>query len=291
MTVTSPFTAQSTALEVVAGYDLSGQTALITGASSGLGSETARALISAGATVILAVRDLSRGEALARTLRASHPGGQVHLLELDLASLTSVQRAAKQVLDRWTHLEILINNAGVMATPSGRTRDGFETQFGTNHLGHALLTMLLLPALRAAAPARVVVLSSSGHWRSDVQFDDLHYAVRPYDKWTAYGQSKTANALFAVGFTSRFAQDGLTANALHPGGIHTGLQQHVSADEWRALGWIDDQGKANPLFKTVEQGAATSVWAAVGRELDGLGGLYLENCQEALPADPARPGV
>ena len=164
-------------------------------------------------------------------------------------------------------------------------------QFGTNHLGHYLLTMLLLPVLRAAAPARVVALSSSGHRRSDVHFEDLQYHTRPYDKWQAYGQSKTANALFAVGLTERYASDGITANAVHPGGIHTGLQKHIPEEEWRALGWIDAQGNVSPLFKTPEQGASTSIWAAVGPQLDGVGGLYLEDCQQSAPFDPARPYV
>jgi NAD(P)-dependent dehydrogenase (short-subunit alcohol dehydrogenase family) len=147
--------------------------------------------------------------------------------------------------------------------------------------------VLLLPALQAAAPSRVVVLSSSGHRRSDIHFDDLNYRHRPYDRWEAYGQSKTANALFAVGLTQHFGCQGITANAVNPGGIHTGLQQHVPQEDWRAIGWVDDQGNFTARFnKTPEQGAATSIWAAVGHELDGIGGRYLEDCHEAGPHDP-----
>lgn len=289
MPITSPFGYRSTALEVVAGHDLGGKTALITGGSSGIGVETARALLSAGAEVILAVRDTQKGQGVAQELRQSTGNSKAHVIELNLSSLESGRRAAEHVLSRWPRLDILINNAGVMATPFEHTADGFEMQFGTNHLGHFLFTVLLMPALRAGAPSRVVALSSIGHRRSDVHFDDLNYKVRPYEKWEAYGQSKTANALFAVGLTQLYGSEGITANAVHPGGINTGLQKYIPEDEQRAMGWVDEHGKVNPLFKTVEQGAATSVWAAVGKELDGVGGLYLEDCQEALPSDPARP--
>ncbi|AWN24108.1 oxidoreductase [Deinococcus irradiatisoli] len=287
--ITSPFDASSTALDVVAGHDLSGKTALITGAASGIGVETARALLTAGARVILAVRDTRRGEAVAAELRRSTGNPAADVIELDLASLASVRRAAAQVVEMAPRLDLLINNAGVMATPLTHTADGFEMQFGTNHLGHFLLTELLMPALKAAAPARVVVLSSIGHRRSDVDLDDLNFERRPYEKWNAYGQAKTANALFALELTRRYGAKGVTANAVHPGGILTGLQKHMPAEEQRAMGWIDEEGRPNPGFKTAEQGAATSVWAAVGPELEGVGGLYLEDVQEALPFDAARP--
>ncbi len=289
MTIMSPYNAKSSALEVVAGHDLSGKTALITGANSGIGLETARALLAAGAEVIFAVRDPEKGEEAAQGLRKSTGNEQARVLALDLSSLQSVRAAAEQFLSRWSRLHILINNAGVMATPQSYTVDGFERQFGTNHIGHFVLAQQLLPALRAAAPSRVVALSSSGHRRSDIHFEDIQYKSRPYDKWEAYGQSKTADALFGVGFTHRFAQEGITANAVHPGGIHTELQRYIPQEEWRALGWIDEQGNVNPAFKTPEQGAATSVWAAVGKELEGVGGLYLEDCQESHPFDPAKP--
>lgn len=289
MPITSPFGMRSTALEVVAGHDLSGKTALVTGASSGIGVETARALLSAGAEAILAVRDPQKGEAVAHELRESTGNRNAHVIELDLSSLESVRKAAEHVLSRWAHINILVNNAGVMATPFSHTAEGFEMQLGTNHLGHFLFTVRLIPALRAAAPSRVVVVSSIGHRRSDVHFEDLNYSSRPYDKMEAYGQSKTANVLFAVGLTQLYGAEGITASALHPGGILTGLQKFVSEEEARAMGWMDEQGNLNPLFKTIEQGASTSVWAAVGKELEGIGGLYLENCQEALPVDPNQP--
>ncbi len=289
MSITSPFHARSTALEVVSGHDLSNKTVLITGAGSGIGFETARALLTANAEVVLAIRNLEKGEEAARTLREVTKNERVHLLEIDLGSLQSVRHAAQQFLSQWSQLHILVNNAGVMATPQEYTPDGFERQFGTNHLGHFLLTTLLLPALRAGTPSRVVVLSSSGHRRSDVHFEDIQYRTRPYNKWEAYGQSKTADALFAVGLTQHFANEGITANAVHPGGIHTDLQRYIPQEEWRSLGWIDEQGNVNPMFKTTEQGASTSLWAAVGAELNGVGGLYLEDCQQSSPFDPAKP--
>lgn len=289
MPITSPFGARSTALEVVRGHDLSGQVALVTGATSGLGVETARALLSAGARVVLGVRDVTRGEALARELAASTGQAAPEVLALDLSSLGSVRAAAETFLARHSRLDLLVNNAGVMATPFGHTEDGFETQFGTNHLGHFVLTGRLLGALRAAPAARVVALSSAGHRLSDVDLTDPQFARRPYDKWLAYGQSKTANALFAVGFTERFGAQGLYANAVHPGGIMTGLQKFLPREEQVRMGWMDEAGNLNPVFKTPEQGAATSVWAAVGDELRGVGGLYLEDVREGLPYDAARP--
>jgi NAD(P)-dependent dehydrogenase (short-subunit alcohol dehydrogenase family) len=291
MIITSPFHAHSTALEVIAGHDLTGKTALVTGASSGLGVETARALLSAHAEVILAVRDTAKGERVAQQLRVATGNAQVHVLSLDLGSLASIRLAAEQFRARWSKLGLLINNAGIMATPQGYTPDGFELQFGTNHLGHYLLTALLLPALQAAAPARVIVLSSSGHQRSDIDFDDIDYRHRPYDKWGAYGQSKTANVLFAVGLTQQAGNRGITANVINPGAIFTGLQQYLSQEDLRAIGWIDEEGQRTNLldWKTPEQGAATSVWAAVGKDLEGIGGRYLEDCQEAAPFEPKMP--
>lgn len=283
----SPFHAQSTAREVIAGHDLSGKTALVTGAASGIGLETARALLSAGAEVVLAVRDTAKGAQVVRELGSS----QAHLLPLDLGSLQSVRRAAEQFLARWPRLDLLINNAGIMLPYQGYTVDGFEQHFGVNHLGHFLLADLLRPALQAAAPARLVVLTSSGHARSDIHFEDIQYRQRPYDRWQAYGQSKTANALFAVGFSRHFAEQGLTANAVHPGFIWTGLQKHLTQAEMQNLGWLDEDGNnaAALNLKTPQQGASTSVWAAVGPELAGIGGRYLEDCQEAALFAPGMP--
>ncbi|MEP6989267.1 MAG: SDR family NAD(P)-dependent oxidoreductase, partial [Chloroflexota bacterium] len=281
MTIQSPFNNHSTALDVVQGRDLSGKTALVTGGSSGIGIETARALAQAGAEVILAARDTAKGESVAQELRTSTGNHKIHVLELDLASLASIKSAAETFSQRWHKLHILINNAAVMATPLSYTPDGFEMQFGTNHLGHFALANYLLPALLASAPSRVVAVSSIGHRRSDIVWEDIQYRTRPYDKFEAYSQSKTANILFAVGFNQHYANQGVTANALNPGGATTNLQKHLSREEWLERGYIDADGNLNPLFKSVEQGASTSVWAAVANELEGMGGLYLENCQEA----------
>ena len=288
--ITSQFGYRSDALDVVAGVDLSAKTAIVTGAASGLGVETARALVEGGAHVVLPVRSLERGAKSRDEILASHPDAKVDLAQIDLASLASIRHFARSFLDDHRELHLLINNAAVMATPLETTSDGFELQFGTNHLGHFALFNELLPALRRAQGARVVALSSIGHRRSDVNFDDPHFRSRPYDKWESYGQSKTACSLLAVAITQRHGDsDAIFANAVHPGGILTGLQQYLPLEEQRAMGWIDDNGKVNEVFKTVSQGASTSVWAAVGPELDGVGAKYLEDCNEALPFDPALP--
>jgi NAD(P)-dependent dehydrogenase (short-subunit alcohol dehydrogenase family) len=176
-----------------------------------------------------------------------------------------------------------------MAAPLAYTDAGLESQFGTNHIGHFLLTIGLLPALKAVGKARVVSLSSLGHRRSEVHFDDINFRHRAYDPWLAYGQSKTANILFAVGMTRRFASNGISTNAVHPGGIMTGLQKYVPREEQLKMGWIDDAGTSNPRMKTIEQGAATSVWAAVAPELDNVSGQYLEDCTIAKPWSDNRP--
>jgi NAD(P)-dependent dehydrogenase (short-subunit alcohol dehydrogenase family) len=283
--------AHTTALEVIDGVDLSGRFAIVTGGASGIGVETVRALLSAGADVTVAARNTTAASELASTLGAERDGASVHVLALDLTSLDSCRAAAATFVTRGVPLSILINNAGVMATPFERTADGNELQFGTNHLGHFAFTMGLLEPLRRAEGARVVSLSSVGHRRSDLVADDPNYRTRPYERWGAYGQSKTANALFAVGLSSRFGGDGIFSNAVMPGGILTGLQKHLSVDEQIELGWLDEAGTPNPRFKTPAQGASTSIWAAVAPELDGVGGRYLENCAVAAPMDPTAPYV
>ena len=274
----------TTAEQVAAGRRLDGRNVLVTGGTSGLGAETARVLASIGARVTVTGRDRSRGETVAAAL--SHPDGPpARFARLDLGSLSSVREFAARYCASGMPLHILVNNAGVMATPLSYTADGFESQFGTNHLGHFALTAGLFSALRAAEGARVVVLSSRAHRRGDVMLDDPNYRRRPYDPWEAYGQSKTANALFAVGVTRRHASDGVTANALMPGAISTGLQGHLSDSDLRVLGWTGSDGKLAPpaSWKTVQRGAATSVWAALAPELDGAGGLYLEDCAIGRP--------
>lgn len=290
--ITSDFGAKSTAREVVADHDLAGQTMIVTGGASGLGVETARALAEAGAEVTIAVRNAEAGAAAAADMNRT-ADGRVSVGLLDLSDLPTIAAFASAWGDK--PLNALINNAAVMACPQAYTAQDLEMQIGTNHFGHFLLTTLLARALMNGAEdgraARVVSLSSIGHRRSPVNFDDPHYRTRPYDKWESYGQAKTANALFAVGFHERFADLGITANAVMPGGIMTPLQRHLPREEMIAFGWMDENGVVNDRFKSTEQGAATSVWAAVGEELEGVGGLYLENCAEAGPWTQDNPFV
>jgi NAD(P)-dependent dehydrogenase (short-subunit alcohol dehydrogenase family) len=277
--ITTPFGFESTAAEVVAGIDLTGKRAIVTGGASGIGVETARALADAGAEVTIAVRNLDAGRKIeARNIKAAY---------LDLADLDSIAAFVKEVKGWDGPLHILVNNAGTMASPEAHTPEGWEMQFATNHLGHFALATGLHPALRAAGGARVVSVSSSAHQRSPVVFDDIHFARRPYEPWAAYGQSKTANVLFAVEATRRWADDGILINALHPGGIRTNLQRYVSDEELNRL-----RGNNSPAWKTPEQGAATSVLAAASPLLDGVSGRYLEDCNVAEPHQPGtRRGV
>ena len=285
--ITSRFGRKSTALEVVEGLSLAGRHAIVTGGASGLGLETSRALAQAGASVTLAVRDMAQGGAAATALAASTGNRDLRVQRLDLADLASVQEFAEAWRASGEPLHLLINNAGIMACPLSRTALGWESQFATNHLGHFALTRALLPVLLASDAPRVVALSSSGHRLSPIVFDDIHFERREYNKWKAYGQAKTANALMALHLDTLHAKDGLTANAVHPGGIKTGLSRHITREEMEALGWVKpgaEPGHIPPGFKTPEQGAATTVWAATAPELQGHGGLYLEDCNEAVPS-------
>jgi NAD(P)-dependent dehydrogenase (short-subunit alcohol dehydrogenase family) len=282
--IRTPFGATSTAAEVVAGVDLTGRRAVVTGGASGIGVETARALAGAGAEVTLAVRDTGAGERTAADLIASTGNKQILVAPLDLADRAGVA-AFTAGWDGPLHL--LIDNAGVMASPLMRTAQGWEMQFATNHLGHFHLATGLHDALVAAGGARVVSVSSSAHLRSPVVFEDIHFRRREYEPWVAYGQSKTANVLFAVEATRRWAGDGVFVNALHPGGIRTNLQRYVSDEELDRL-----RGSTAPAWKTTEQGAATSVLLATSPLLDGVGGRYFEDCNEAEPNEPgSRRGV
>jgi NAD(P)-dependent dehydrogenase (short-subunit alcohol dehydrogenase family) len=289
--ITSPFHRFSTAREVAAGHDLSGLTAVVTGAATGIGVETVRALAEQGADVVIAARkpDLA-AQAIADIGATAR--GKVTFEMLDLSDFASIRAFGEGWRGR--ELNFLINNAAVMACPLDHTRDGLEMQIGTNHFGHFLMTSYLAPALVAGARAsgrtsRLVSLSSIGHLRSDIRWDDPHFRNGDYDKWAAYGQAKTANALFAVGFHRRYAGQGVTANAVMPGGILTPLQRHLPIKEQRAMGWLDENDNAVAGFKTPEQGASTSVWAAVGAELEGVGGLYLEDCAQAVPWSKENP--
>lgn len=279
------FNAESTTDQVIEGISLSGDIALVTGASSGLGVETARALAAAGAEVVMLARDEARLAAAADTLRQGNPAATFHTHLVDLASLDSVRSAASDLLESYPTIQLLINNAGVMACPLMRTADGFEMQFGTNHVGHFLLTCLLQPSLLAGAPGRVVNLSSGGHKFANFNFEDPNYTSREYDKWQAYGESKTANVLFTVGLDARLKDSDVRALAVHPGVILTDLGRHMDEADLKALG-ERAPGDGELTFKSLEQGAATSTWAATSPDLEGLGGIYLEDCQVAEPATP-----
>ena len=284
----SPFT---DAAEIAEDHDLTGRTVVITGAATGIGIETAKALAAAGAEVTIAVRNREAGEKAAAGINADIGAERVKVGALDLSDLASVAGFVSAWGD--APLNVLINNAGVMACPQSYTANDLEMQVGTNHFGHFLLGVGLTRALMNGAEegrsARLVSLSSSGHRRGGINWDDVHYRTRPYDKWESYGQSKTANALFAVGYHKRFADLGITANSVMPGGIMTPLQRHMAREEMIALGWMNAEGVVREGFKTPAQGASTSVWAAIGSELEGVGGLYLENLAQAVPFDPADP--
>lgn len=287
-----PGDARPTALQIVQDQNLvgrwQGKVIFITGCSSGLGVETARALYQTGATLYLTARDTAKAKIALGDVVDSP---RVHLLQLDLNSLASVRACAEEFKSQCQTLNILIENAGVMACPEGRTADGFETQLGTNHLAHYLLFHLLKPVLLASSTAelnsRVVIVASSAHMVSSVDFDNLNLEKGEYDPWKAYGQSKTANIWTANEIERRYGSQGLHAFSLHPGAIATELLRHVS-DEQKSS-WGEDE-YIKKYWKSPEQGAATSVWAAVAKELEGKGGKYLDDCQIAGPHDPAKSG-
>ncbi|MCU1513693.1 MAG: oxidoreductase [Microbacteriaceae bacterium] len=280
----SGFGAKSTAAEVAAGIDLSGKTAVVTGGYSGIGLEATRALVGAGATVIVPAR---RPEVARQVLDSAGLAG-VEVDELDLADLASVAGFAERFLASGRSLDLLINNAGIMAAPLARVGDGWESQFATNHLGHFALANRLWPALVAGHGARVVALSSTGHKRSGIRFDDLEFS-EGYDKWLAYGQAKTANSLFAVQLDELGRHQGVRAFAVHPGGIMTPLQRHLPREEMIAAGWMTEDGTVSDRFKSTQQGAATSIWAATSPALEGMGGVYCEDCDIALPTEVGSP--
>lgn len=279
----SPFSAASSAADVLAGHDLTGRTAVVTGGSSGLGRETARALAAAGARVVVPAR---RPEA-ARAALADVGGCSV--IPMDLTDPGSVRAAAARIGDLTDRLDLLFAVAGVMATPERHVGPGWESQFAANHLGHFLLAAELYPLLAAAGGARVVVNSSAGHTLTDIRWHDPHFRTG-YDRWLAYGQAKTANALFAVGLDDLGRHDGVRAFALHPGKIITGLQREMTLREQIDRGWVDEHGEViGADFKTPAQGAATGLWAATSALLDGRGGLYLEDCEVARVSAPGTP--
>jgi NAD(P)-dependent dehydrogenase (short-subunit alcohol dehydrogenase family) len=282
---TSPFGFSSTADDVVRGIDLRGRRALVTGAASGIGVETVRALASAGAETRIAARDLSAAERVAADIRVDTGNQAVSVVQLDLLDSASVDR----LVDGYSGpLHVLINNAGVMAVPDlQRSPEGHELQFATNHLGHFRLALGLQPALRAAGGARVVSVSSRAHLNSPVVFDDIDFRRRAYDPALAYAQSKTANVLFAVAAARLWASDGIEVNALHPGAIaDSNLSRHYAPETLESL-----RASGRYTYKTLAQGAATSVFLATSPLLDGVVGRYFENCQEADPDDPTVAGT
>lgn len=292
--IASPFGMRSTAREVIDGIDLSGKVALVTGGYSGLGLETVRALASAGAKVLVAAR---RPDVASKDLEGV--AGTIEILQMDLSDPDSIDRFAEAMAARTDRLHILINNAAIMACPLSRDTRGYESQFATNHLGHFQMTARLWPLLKTAgAGTRIVSLSSIGHARTGVDLDDPHFERRSYDKWTAYGQAKSANALFALHLDALGAPFGIRAFSVHPGGIQTPLQRHLTMEEQTAMGWFKPDGTPIDIFKSVEAGAATSIWCAVSPLLDGEGGVYCEDCNIAAvftegmnPYSGARPHI
>ena len=289
----SGFGAKTTAAEVMAGIDLTGRTAVVTGGYSGIGLETTRALAAAGAEVIVpARRPETAQEALAGV------DGAVKIRPMDLGDLVSIENFAADLAGDHDKIHLLINNAGVMACPETRIGDNWEAQFATNHIGHFVLTNELTPYLKNAGlndagAARVVCLSSTAHRLSPIRWEDVHFTKEPYDKWIAYGQSKTANALFARALNRRLSGDGVKAFSVHPGGIVTPLQRHLELEEMVALGWLDENGEisegAKAMFKSPEQGCSTTLWCATSPQLDAHGGQYCEDCDIARAADENSP--
>jgi NAD(P)-dependent dehydrogenase (short-subunit alcohol dehydrogenase family) len=282
--LTSVFGATSTTEDVLSGIDLRGKRVLVTGVSAGIGVETARSLAAHGTDVVGAVRDLSKAKAATEVVRkdAAKNGGRFELIELDLANLKSVRACADQLLGKGETFDVVIANAGVMATPFGKTADGFETQFGTNHLGHFVLVNRIASLIRAGG--RLISLSSAGHRISNVDLDDPNFERTPYDPMIAYGRSKTANILFAVAFDKRHRGRGVRAAAVHPGAIQTELGRYIDSSQLQSLvdrmnQQLAAEGKGPFQWKTIPQGAATSVWAAVVAPTEEIGGQYCANCQ------------
>jgi len=290
----SEFGRGSTTDEVLDGKDLSGMTVFITGANCGLGQETARAMAAKSAHVVMAGRDQAKLDEAVAAIFETVPDAKLDTIALDLGSLESIRAATSRARQRFDKIDILINNAGVMATPFEHTHDGFERQFGTNHLGHFALTAELMPLIERGSGTngggRIVNLSSRGHHMGPVHFEDPHYQHRAYDPWSSYGQSKTANVLFTVGLEQRFAVLGIHAYAVHPGGIETNLGRHMTPEMRDALMARISSRDTGFAWKTIPQGAATSCWAATAEALEGKGGVYCEDCHVAPIDDESASG-
>jgi NAD(P)-dependent dehydrogenase (short-subunit alcohol dehydrogenase family) len=296
------FSATSTTEEVLSGINLQGKRILVTGVSAGIGVETARSLAAHGAQLVGAARDLAKAGTAVQIRKdaAAANGGSFTLVELDLGNLASVRACAEKLLAMAKPFDVVIANAGVMATPFGHTVAGFETQFGTNHLGHFVLVNRIAPLIRSGG--RLVNVSSSGHRFSNVDLEDPNFVRTPYEPFVAYGRSKTANILFAVAFDGRHRKNGIRAAAVHPGAIQTELARHMDPSQMQALiaqisKQLAAEGKPPFKFKTIPQGAATSVWAGVVAPADEIGGRYCENCHvshivpDDVPITPVSEGV
>ncbi len=285
----SEFPPKSEPNEILSGVDLAGKVAVVTGGYSGIGLETTRALAGAGMKVYVPVRDPAKAQNNLADIQ-----GEIITEQLDLGDLNSVHALVEKLLAAEKSIDLLINNAGIMACPETRIGNNWESQFAVNHLGHFVLSTGLLPAILAADSPRVVSLSSVAHRRTDIIWDDIHFQSAPYEKWTAYAQSKTANALFALGLDMKFRDQGLQAFSVHPGGILTPLQRHLPNEEMEALGWTDADGniseQAAAIFKSPSQGCTTTLWAATSSQLADTGGLYCEDCDVSnLATDDSPP--
>lgn len=275
--INSGFNNLSTASEVLSGLDLAGKTAIITGGHSGLGFESTKALAGAGVRVIIGARDIAVAQ------RALKKVPNTIVKRLDLSDLSNIKHFADDIVSSKIRVDMLICNAGIMACPETRVGPGWEAQFATNHIGHYVLANLIWDTFNSGS--RVVCVSSAGHHVSPIRWEDLNFEKEAYDKWVAYGQSKTANALFALQLDEYGRKYNIRAFSLHPGKIFTPLQRHLPTEEMVTAGWLDKDGNpADPTFKTPEQGAATQVWAATSPKLNSLGGLYCEDCEIAKPA-------
>lgn len=286
----SAFGWSSTTDEVLAGKDLSGLTVFITGANSGLGQETARAMAAKGAHVVMAGRDSAKLDAAVAAIRAELPDASLETIICDLGNLAQLRSCGAEARARLGKIDLLINNAGVMACPLTRTADGFEMQLGTNHFGHFALTAELLPLIEAGSAKRIVNLSSRGHHFAPVNLEDPHFETRAYDPWESYGHSKTANILFTVGLEARLGSRGIHAYAVHPGGIQTNLGRHMTEEMIAALMARVTSSDSGFQWKTIPQGAATSCWAATAPEIEGKGGVYCEDCHVAEVDDVSATG-
>ncbi len=286
--VDSNFNRKSTGQEVLAEVDLNGKTAIVTGGYSGIGLETTRALAAKGVKVIVPVRSVQKAADSLADIE-----GDVQTVAMDLSDLQSIRDFASQMTTELGHLDFLINNAGIMACPETRLTPGWESQFGVNHMGHFALTNALMPLLTRSPGVRVISLSSTAHKLSPIRWEDYNFEGGSYDKWVAYGQSKTANALFANALSRRLKETGGQAFAVHPGGIFTPLQRHLPKEEMVALGWIEENGEPTALakqgFKSPEQGCSTTLWAATSALLADKSGVYCEDCNIAAPTQSDSP--